>query len=195
MSDATYLFKPKRNTAFPTMVLEPEFFTNDECDYIIDIGERTEIEKSTIAAGVKTDKRNSTNGWISPNYETNWIFKKLENKITEINNAHFQFDILGFYEKLQYTIYGPDKNHYMTHRDTGGGNLSIRKLSMVVMLTDPSTYEGGDLELYIEGEYQKVPNKKGNLIVFPSYEWHRVLPVNQGTRRTLVSWVSGPPFR
>jgi PKHD-type hydroxylase len=32
-------------------------------------------------------------------------------------------------------------------------------------------------------------------VVFPSFEFHRVLPLRRGVRRSLVAWVGGPPFR
>lgn len=165
MNASTYLFNPKRNNSVPTVITESKFLTEDECDYILDIGERTEISKSTISDGVVKNKRNSSNGWISHNFETNWIFNKLENKITEVNQSHFQFDILGFYENLQYTVYGPDNNHYTTHRDSGSGFLSVRKLSTVIMLSEPSDYQGGDLEIFVEGEYKKIDKDRGNPII------------------------------
>ena len=35
---------------------------------------------------------------------------------------------------------------------------------------------------------------QGDMIVFPSYLWHRVKPVTKGTRKSLVIWFIGPPF-
>ena len=36
---------------------------------------------------------------------------------------------------------------------------------------------------------------KGSIIVFPSFVWHRVKPVRQGVRYSLVSWHVGDPFK
>jgi PKHD-type hydroxylase len=36
---------------------------------------------------------------------------------------------------------------------------------------------------------------KGSIIVFPSFLWHRVKPVMQGTRYSLVLWNLGYPFK
>ncbi len=36
---------------------------------------------------------------------------------------------------------------------------------------------------------------KGRMIFFPSFLIHRVAPVTQGIRRSLVIWVTGPKFR
>ena len=36
---------------------------------------------------------------------------------------------------------------------------------------------------------------RDNRIVFPSYVLHEVCPVTRGTRYSLVSWVTGAPFK
>jgi PKHD-type hydroxylase len=37
--------------------------------------------------------------------------------------------------------------------------------------------------------------KKGSIVVFPSFVWHRVKPVVEGTRYSLVIWNCGYPFK
>ena len=36
---------------------------------------------------------------------------------------------------------------------------------------------------------------KGSVIIFPSFNWHRVQPVTNGTRYSLVMWTLGKPWR
>jgi PKHD-type hydroxylase len=74
-------------------------------------------------------------------------------------------------------------------------NNSPRKLSMVLQLSDPSEYDGGDLEFYVQSEPIKAEKKKGIVYVFPSWVLHRVTPVTRGTRRSLVMWIAGPKFK
>jgi len=38
-------------------------------------------------------------------------------------------------------------------------------------------------------------NQKGNIIVFPSYCWHKVFPVTSGERYSLVGWYLGAPYK
>ncbi len=66
---------------------------------------------------------------------------------------------------------------------------------MVLQLSDPEEYEGGIFELFINKHVRELPKKKGMVALFPSYFMHRVTPVTKGERRSLVLWVSGPPFR
>jgi PKHD-type hydroxylase len=72
-----------------------------------------------------------------------------------------------------------------------------RKLSLIIQLTDPSEYEGGDFQ-FDSDIPQPDPaeiKQRGTVIVFPSFLRHRVTPVTSGVRRSLVSWVEGPKFR
>jgi PKHD-type hydroxylase len=41
----------------------------------------------------------------------------------------------------------------------------------------------------------EIEQKKGRLIIFPSYLLHKVTPIKSGTRRSLVTWVNGPHFK
>jgi len=77
-----------------------------------------------------------------------------------------------------------------------------RKLSMTINLTDPTTYKGGRMQF----EFPKVSKEpvvrecvparaQGSVIVFPSFILHRVTPVTEGTRYSLVAWFLGEPFR
>jgi len=42
--------------------------------------------------------------------------------------------------------------------------------------------------------FKKFDLKKGTMIIFPSFVWHKVNPVLTGVRKTLVGWVVGKPF-
>jgi PKHD-type hydroxylase len=72
-------------------------------------------------------------------------------------------------------------------------NDDQRKLSLSLVLSDPSDYEGGDLELSGATEQPKIG--QGSIIVFPSLIDHRVTPVTKGTRYSMVAWMHGPAFR
>ena len=69
----------------------------------------------------------------------------------------------------------------------------VRKISMTLLLNDPSEFEGGDLELMAPGKFAEL--KQGHAIIFASFINHRVNPVRRGTRQSLVVWFGGKPFR
>ena len=83
---------------------------------------------------------------------------------------------------------------YGWHVDGGGGGPS-RKLSLVLQLTDPSQYEGGNLEIMTSSNPEQVRKQRGIIAAFPSYVMHQVTPVTKGSRQSLVAWISGPRFK
>ena len=88
-----------------------------------------------------------------------------------------------------------DKGHYDWHMDAEAPENGIqRKLSISILLSDPSEFEGGELQF--KGiEDKKILTKQGSIVVFPSFIEHRVTPVTKGVRYSAVTWASGPSFR
>jgi len=145
-------------------------------------------------SGVNPNIRRSQVSWIINEPDTKWIFEKIANVVSQMNANHFRFDLTGFGEPLQLTNYDQSENGmYGWHQDYGGG--VSRKLSVTVQLTDPSEYEGGNLQIMTSGQPQNVRKQRGLIALFPSYVLHQVTPVTQGSRQSLVVWISGPAFK
>ena len=66
---------------------------------------------------------------------------------------------------------------------------------MVLQLSEPSDYEGGELQILTTNEKTALPKKRGLISVFPVWTLHQVTPVVKGTRQSLVTWISGPGFK
>ena len=171
-------------------------FTPEEIDKIIEAGDKENIEEAQLSNSV-IDKsfRNTDIAWLPSNDKENeWIFRRLTDIVTKINNNYFNYDITTI-QNLQYSIYR-EGGFYKDHVDLlHQSELGIRKLSFSIMLTDPIVYEGGELLLKTSAFPIKTLNKKGTIIFFPSYVLHEVTPVTKGTRKTLVGWVLGPNFK
>jgi len=156
----------------------------------------------------KTKKiRDSDIVWL----DDNWIYETVHPYIHSANKNsgwNFEWDMS---ESCQFTIYDK-KQHYDWHRDAWDeaydrkDNLKIhgkiRKLSVIISLTDPKEYKGGDLFFDFEHSYGKPkPVKckdiktKGSIIIFPSDTWHKVSPITKGNRYSLVMWCLGRPFK
>lgn len=77
----------------------------------------------------------------------------------------------------------------------------IRKLSLTCNLSDPDSYDGGNLQFdfgcrsAVQYHTCTEIRPRGNIIVFPSELWHQVTPVTRGTRYSLVMWCLGRPFK
>lgn len=133
--------------------------------------------------------------WWDYNEESSVYYDKLSHCVSCLNANHFGFDLTGFGEPLQLTSYDSSKqDHYTWHTDFRSNKVS-RKLSVVVQLSNPDEYEGGELELNTGVATTKIERKRGLITVFPSWLLHRVTPVTKGKRQSLVVWTSGPEFR
>lgn len=169
-------------------------FTPEELDTIISIGESIELVKASTYGEQSDKNRNSFVTFLFPNETTNWIFARLAGAINEMNQQFFQFDLTGMEQGLQFTKYTAPGEHYDWHVDKGHMTPS-RKLSISVQLSDPKDYKGGEFEMLFGRKPQKIVRERGMTVFFPSYTLHRVKPVTQGTRYSLVAWISGPPFK
>jgi len=190
---------------------------NKFCNDLIDYGEQqtTEIARTGDYEGNDSPKdlaklyktRNSSIVWMNEP----WIFRQIHPYINEANKrCNWNFD-WEFSESAQWTKYSKSQ-HYTWHQDAFSKPYNkprsqehglIRKISVTVSLEDGNTYEGGDLEFSIlSPRYEdnktitaKEARTKGTITVFPSFVWHRVTPVTQGTRYSLVVWNLGFPYK
>jgi len=191
-----YRFASMPTQTLPSVQSWVDAFTATELDEIVRIGDSLALDKATVEGPQSDAIRKSKTGWISLNEETAWLYERLASAARELNASFFRFDLEGFHEDFQYTVYGSDEDHYTWHVDHGSHrSRPPRKLSLVLQLSHPHEYEGGDLETMVSNTPVAVEKRRGIIHAFPSYVLHRVTPVTAGTRRTLVVWTSGPPFR
>jgi PKHD-type hydroxylase len=154
-------------------------------------------------------KRDSNVAWLTDE----WIYKEIRPYINIANkNANWNFN-WDWSEACQFTKYAPGQ-FYDWHCDSWEStynepdNLNthgkIRKLSVTCSLTDPKDYKGGELEFDLRNNDPDKPNNiitcnqispRGSIVVFPSHVWHRVKPVTEGIRYSLVIWNIGYPFK
>ena len=173
-------------------------FTPEQCKLIIQAGHQQKPEQAKVGGGKDgksdTKKRVTTISWI-PFAKMPEMYKVVENQLSIVNLNHFMFDGVRLTEPAQFTEY-PKGGFYDWHMDldvSGQHEPPIRKISMTCLLSDPSTFTGGELEFT---EKHKINNlKQGQAIFFASFLRHRVAPVKKGIRRSLVMWFGGQPFK
>jgi PKHD-type hydroxylase len=173
-------------------------FTEQELDWLQQKAKEA-TQEAQVGGGnggeVNLNIRRSELNWLHKDPECAWVFEKLDHVASSLNADYFEFDLTGFGEALQLTNYHESKQgNYTWHQDFGSSGVS-RKLSLVLQLSDPSEYEGGELQLLNKKEPTTMLKKRGLIIVFPSWTLHQVTPVVRGTRQTLVAWISGPAFK
>lgn len=149
--------------------------------------------------GVVNNQIRRTNiSWLHKNTETEFFWNRISHAVGEVNRRFFNFDLRGCYEPMQLGVYSEkDQGTYNWHTDSGMRDASVpRKLSMAMLLSDPSEFEGGEFQVKTSNDDPiTLEQKKGRAWFFPSYTLHRVAPVTKGVRRSLVLWIGGPPFK
>lgn len=176
--------------------------TEEECNKIISLGLSRPAIQGTIGHGgtsaVNTQLRRSTVHWLDrSDVETNWLYEKINKLVLQANANAFGFDISGFHE-VQFTEYNADnQGTYGWHEDLNWKKATPfdRKISMVIQLSKPEQYEGGRLELANDPLPADKFVNQGDIIFFPAFNRHRVLPVTRGIRYSLVTWFVGPKFK
>jgi len=182
----------------PTETIEiPNFLTELEISRILDSLKDNKSNKATTIDNPQF--RKSIVKWIPEDNSNIWVYQKIHNLIHELNSYIWKFELKSWNDQIQYTEYSEEyQGKYDWHQDIGSNLYSHRKLSISIQLSDENEYRGGNLETHTTGnlEDSKVYSKKiGSAIIFPSYIVHRVTPVTKGTRKSLVWWVGGCPFK
>ncbi len=154
-----------------------------------------ELDYGSTGSGVNLDIRKSKIQFIN---SSTWIGAMCYYFITIANKENFNYNIQSFDQnQIQYTTYS-EGEFYNWHTDAINpySNGDIRKLSFTLQLSDPSEYEGGDVQIMSSSsnELFTVPKERGVIAVFDSSLKHRVLKVKKGNRKSLVGWILGPRF-
>lgn len=182
------------------MITNPTYWTwNKEipesvCDAIIAEGKKMQSESAIVGHGagdglVNTELRDSKVAWFPA---SSWVGAITWHYMFKANEQAWNFNITH-QENPQFTIYEPDQ-FYDYHCDESVIRDGQRKLSLVITITDPKDYTGGEFDF--EGVEEK-PDiaARGSIIVFPSHLRHRANKVISGTRYSLVNWFTGPSFK
>ena len=162
------------------------FLTVEECDFILNKckAELTlsdaEVYNNNLHA--KTNRKSSV-GWVT---DLGFLNERLTKKLRETFNIN-GMEVTGL-GPFQFTEY-KEGEYFDWHTDSTDVIFRDRFTSIVIQLND--TYEGGVLEIKnLKGELVPIENKIGTLYIFNSRLRHRVTPIVNGVRYSLVNWVS-----
>ena len=187
---------PIPKTRFDLWYVVRGMLHEEECEEVIEQMKELPISTAETLAGIDKSYRDSMIKWV-PQYNTSswkWLYYRIWKWAKIANDDNWHFEIQGFKDAPQYTEYNyKDKGHYDWHQDCGGEGIDHRKISMSCVL-DPCT-KGGEFEIKGGKANTLVELNKGDAVFFPSWMLHRVKPVLAGHRTSLVSWVSGQPYR
>jgi len=164
---------------------------------------KKEFKKGLIGDDKNEDKldlniRQTDIMWLDQMTPIGCIMQAYANAANYYAGWHFNF---AHMESVQFSKYTEEENSfYDWHVDSAPPNSAglQRKVSIVVLLSDPKDFEGGQFEMaQYKGDdtNHKILEKQGSILVFPSFMNHRVTAVTKGCRYSAVSWMMGPAFK
>lgn len=141
-----------------------------------------------------TIKKQSTR--IVDTYNITGKFEWLDQKVAQVvkeRNKSFNFKLKRINETklLRYKPGGK----YDWHQDVIYTDSEQRKFTYIIQLSNSNEYAGGDFQFRDADNIDLSRfREQGSLIIFPSLMYHRITPLTQGTRYSIVGWVVGPPW-
>ena len=205
----------KENNGFKYSIQIPNFLSEEKCDELIN--DIKNSEQDLIGCVGDEEGRNAiipeirkTNEWYlrdqphnefrpdKTNKDWKWLQDKMFQMVNIVNDNVFKFHIDGCDDELKLIEY-KENGFYGWHTDFNAGEFSTRKLTGIIQLTDPSEYEGGDVQFGIQDkntkEWYTMEKKKGSLTIFPTFLSHNVTPVTKGKRHVIQELFVGDHFR
>lgn len=168
-------------------------YSTDECREIFKICQNN--KSSTFGDSPAPGKKSTT--WVVETEKFGNTLDRFFKLVKEANNNYFGYDL--FPERplgINVNVYEGNLNEYPYHRDCNfPGTMCDSKITAILNLsTEP--YEGGNFKIFF-GDDRDVEeiNHPGNLLIFPSFLFHKVTPVTTGRRITISTWLQGPNFR
>ncbi len=84
--------------------------------------------------------------------------------------------------------YGPHVDNPLMAAASGGAPLRT-DVSITIFLSEPDSYDGGELQIKSEIGDAKIKLPPGDAIIYPTGDIHQVLPVTRGERWAVVTWM------
>lgn len=125
------------------------------------------------------------------------LAKELGATILRKLGNHPEFVSASLAEKIWPPVFNlyQDGGHYGTHSDAAlmrlpEADLTIRSdLSATLFLSDPESYDGGELIVEEQFGAQAVKLAAGDMVLYPSSSLHQVAPVTRGQRICAITWM------
>ena len=178
----------------PIIVSEKKFLHHDYAGTSEILNEETIKWLETLVKSIylfdvrnaKDFKKCSKVGWTNNKI----ICTNFAQKMKQINDEMFGFKTEYFSECIEYREFDDTYQNKDDWFMDVQNNQCERKLSAIMFLSDPSEYEGGELNMITSNGTIVVSEKrKGGFIVFPSYLLYRFGPIKKGNLKILIGWV------
>ncbi|VVE27223.1 PKHD-type hydroxylase [Pandoraea aquatica] len=181
----------------------PSHLPDEFCDLLLDTGRSIALSDANVVSTAEGPIRNenvrkSKVGFFN---KAHWISQICLHYGCLANHELWQYDIAEI-QGTQFSTYeqgcffnwhrdGAPRSD-ATHNDP---DVLRRVITVIIMLSDGSSYEGGDFLLRDASRAElKDPafRARGTVVVFPAYVLHQVSRMVSGHRASIVGWLMGP---
>lgn len=181
-----------------TMWSYSDILTEKDCDMLIKLYNTAPDEEAGIGGGTAgtIDKTiRNVNRVILPVHKG--IGARLAAVGLDANAQRWKFDVKKA-NQSEFLKYPAGGGRYKGHIDTFLSNApenleECRKVTVLAFLNDD--FKGGKFFLQIGHDKLYPPQRKGTVLVFPSFLLHGVEDVEEGERYSVVCWMVGPWFK
>jgi PKHD-type hydroxylase len=143
--------------------------------------------RSTAGGSAGQVKRNHQMADSPQKQQLDQVLMQFLMGVPDVHKAFFPTKVYP----LIYSRYGPGDT-YGWHLDSPimMGQLPIRSdIAMTLFISEPDSYDGGELEVQGPGAQSSWKLPAGDAIFYPATTVHRVSPVTRGERKAVVTWI------
>ena len=167
-------------------------FSQDECN-MLNEGCLDELWLPSRVVGedsLHTSKRQKLRG--EPD---GFPFMNIRDITKQANDEIYDFKLLGIIDQDFPQIYSYGEGDYYDYHLDISPMATTRKLSFIVNLSDPETYEGGEFEFLNTDTSASNLNEQGSILIFPSFLPYKIEKVTRGEKRIILGCIHGAVFR
>ena len=167
-------------------------FSTDECNQILS----TCIEELWLPATVigggefHQSKRQKLRGDTA-----GFPFLNIRDITKNANTEIYDFNLMGIIDQDFPQVFAYSKNDYYKMHLELNPMAPSRKLTFIINLSDPSSYQGGAINfLNIDTSTADIEDQ-GSCLIFPSFIPYEINPITEGVKHIIVGHVHGALFK
>lgn len=167
-------------------------FTSEECDLIV---ENCLDDLWLPARVVGNESLHKANRQKLRGEPDGFPFDNIRTITKQANDEIYDFRLLGIIDQDFPQVYRYSEGEsYNWHLDLSP-MATTRKISFIVNLSDPESYEGGDIEFLNTDTSQAGLRDQGAILIFPSFLPYRITEVTKGHKHLISGCIHGAVFR
>lgn len=122
-------------------------------------------------------------------------FMNIRDITKQANDEVYDFRLLGIIDQDFPQIYKYEEGDYYDYHLDISPMATTRKISFIINLSDPETYEGGEIEFLNTDTSASNINEQGSILIFPSFLPYKIGKVTSGEKRIILGCIHGAVFR